>query len=189
MDKIFNFFSKNKSKEDIEKQKRNTVINTQNLQNLANINQSTNNTENDNLNKNDRKTINFSSQDFENIDKILNAKIENLNSEINISPNPEHQFNNTNINNYSNPGSINIINSNINNLGNLNQNQAQDLIIGNKIQSNNNFMNVNTIQKSTPVGDVVIVNSLENIKKANDGFYTKKYREQLLDLKSVSNNN
>ncbi len=178
MDKIFNFFSKTKTKEEIEKQKRNTIINTQNLQNLANVNLSDSNTNSENkINNNNEnnqnnletfKTINFSSQDFENIDKLINQKQENENdfkkSEIKLTEKD-----------------LNLLSEikTENDLVQASFNQAQNFLF------NNNGKNSNALISKQPVGDVVMVNNAENIKKASDGFYTKKYKEQLANLKSV----
>lgn len=181
MDKIFNFFSKTKTKEEIEKQKRNTVINTQNLQNLANVNLSAlnNNQENkiNNYNNNEdnqinnletRKTINFSSQDFENIDKLLNQKQENEND----FKKSETKLTEKDLNSL---GEIKTENASVQ----ASFNQAQNFVFNSNSKTNDGLI-------SKPVvGDVVIVNNAENIKKPSDGFYTKKYKEQLANLKSV----
>jgi hypothetical protein len=171
MDKVFNFFSKGKSKEEIEKLKRNTVIKTQNLETLANVNLSSinNNNEKDSEiinNTKERKTINFSSQDFKNIDKILSEKQENESKSEIVS---------TEIVNNS-PGVIKT--DNPMDQANL-MNQAQNFIYN---KNNNGLIN------KPLVGDVVIVNSIENIKKPSEGYYTKKHREQISNLKSVSFN-
>ena len=163
MDKIFNFFSKTKSKEEIEKQKRNSIINTQNLQNLANVNHSslTNIPEN---NAEASKTINFTSEDFANIDKILNKNQENnINSdtkttEKDINALDEIKTENT----LENQASVN---------------QAQNFVF--------NKNNTTGLLNKPAVGDVVTVNSIENLKKPGDGFYTKKYKEHITNLKSV----
>lgn len=171
MDKIFNFFSKPKSKDEIEKQKRNSIINTQNLQNFANVNQSSlnNNAENNSLNINTNvetsKTINFTSKDFENIDRILNEKQDTtIKSDSKITENDIH--------------SITEINTN------LGLEQAKNFIFNDNINKSINQTD-NGLNTKHAVGDVVMVNSIENIKKPSEGFYTKKYKEQISNLKSV----
>ncbi len=192
MDKIFNFFSSSKSKAEIEKQKRNTVINTQNLHNLANVNISSlnnnNNTEynnyssgNKDFSEADHKTINFTSQDFENIDTILKQKNEN-----NISSNSKTE------NNLSEKNNVNsLISSGEFHTGNpldipgVSQ-AAPNFMFNNNNNSIGNSKSPNSlVNKPAAVGDVVTVNSIENIKKPSDGFYTKKYSEQIANLKSV----
>jgi len=170
MDKVFNFFSKSKSKEVIEKPKS-TFIKTQNIETLANVNISSINYNNEKdseiiNNTQARKTINFSSQDFKNIDKILSEKQENESKSEIIS---------TEIVNNS-PGVIKT--DNPMDQANL-INQAQNFIYN---KNNNGLIN------KPLVGDVVIVNSIENIKKPSEGYYTKKHREQISNLKSVSFN-
>lgn len=169
MDKIFNFFSKGKTKEEIEKQRRNTIINTQNLQNLANVNESSidnNNKANIDIQNNTEtiKTINFTSQDFDNIDKIMNQKQED---EIKTETNRNEQ----DINSMGEIKSDNLYYK-------LNINNSQNNLIFNK-------NNKNEIINTPAVGDVVMVNSIDNIRKTSDGFYTKKYKEQITNLKSV----
>jgi len=166
MDRIFNFFSKPKSKEDLEKNKKHPVINTQNLQTFSNINQTAINKENQNIeyiiNQEIIKTQDNNSQEFEHTSKINDKFENNVKAIINKIEQKSENINNSVINfekakNYDIEGPEKNINLILNDM--------------NKI----NFKS----------GDVVIVNTLDDIKKSPDGYYTKKYSEQITNLKSV----
>ncbi len=179
MDKIFNFFSKVKSKEEVEKLKKNSIINTQNLQKLTNINHGKVNIENNN-NSETNNTINFSLIDIENIDKILSDKNQYNNDIIKIDTNSD--FNK--VNNIENTGS----NKNDKSLP-FNSKTINEIIYINELQSEKLKFEKNSLNNPhNQTGDIILVNSLENIKKPIDGYYSKKYSEQLASLKSVNLN-
>lgn len=182
MEKFFNLFSKSKPKESESdsKNKKQNLIATQNLQVFDNVKHANDDSQiksfinNDANNNIHNKVINFTSKDFENIDKLLEVehdvminKDDVLNSKNNQNPN------------------LNIIN--LNNFNNRNEN---DKYGGNIHEIKTENQTVNTldkqVHKNTPLGDVVIVNHAENIRKTSSGFYTNKYKERLWELKSVN---
>ena len=120
-----------------------------------------------------RKTINFTSQDFENIDKLLSGKQES---------------NMTKAENTLNENQSNYSGAEVKSESTLEQsslvNQAQDFVF-NQSPNDNASKDANKPNSKQAVGDVVMVNSIENIKKPNNGFYTNKYKEQLSLLKPV----
>jgi hypothetical protein len=167
MDKFINLFIKSKPKDNDSdsKVRKPSIITTQNLENFANINQSginnlnTNQIQQTSQSENNKK-FNFTGEDFEDIDKKANINDENFTQ------------NKNDILNEINPD----IQAQIK--ANPQINRTQPTEYNNKINS----LSV----KSNPVGDIVMVNTLDNVKKPIDGFYSLKYKEKFQALKSVN---